>query len=81
MIEQVGLVGLIGFLAVKEALGYFRSKESAESKLVETLVADLRRTQEQLLGKLFDLHSQQHKDLQALEQRMGEVCDKLDKLL
>ena len=80
-IEQFGLLGIVGFLVVKEALGWFRSKEDAESKLVATLVQDLRASHQGLLDKLFTLHTQQHQDLSELKESLDGIKDRLDRLI
>lgn len=80
-VEQIGLLGVVGLLLLKEALAWFRTKESAEEALVSALVADLRTTQKQLLDKLFELHTAQHRDLAELRSEMRALCDRIDKKL
>lgn len=78
-IEQFGLLGVAGLLLLKEALAWFRTKESAEEAMVSALVADLRATQKQLLDKLFELHNAQHRDLSDLRGELRALCDRIDK--
>lgn len=80
-IGQFGMIGVMGYLVLEKGLGWFSSKEKAESDLVATLIADSRKMQETLLNNLFSLHEQQHKDLSEVKEKLGEICDRLDKLL
>jgi Tfp pilus assembly protein PilO len=80
VVEQFGLMGVIGFLVVREALAWFRSKEAKEDDLIASLVEDLRATQRELLDKLFDLHTRQHEDLSAVRDELEAIREHLDRL-
>ena len=78
VLDELGLLGVITFLIVKEAVSWFRAKEAAEDKLVASLVADLRSTQKDLLEKLFELHSRQHEDLAAVRSELEGIREQLE---
>jgi len=81
LLEQAGLGGLIAFLAIKEALAWWRQRGDTQQSLVTTLVADLRANNQELIGKLLELNSQQHRDMAELREGLRGMCDRLDKLL
>ncbi|MBE7384430.1 MAG: hypothetical protein F6J95_023825 [Leptolyngbya sp. SIO1E4] len=76
--DELGLIGVIAFLLVKEGASWFRAKEAAEDQLVATLVADLRATQKDLLEKLFELHNRQHEDLTAVRSELEGIREQLE---
>ncbi|NER82946.1 MAG: hypothetical protein F6K42_25995 [Leptolyngbya sp. SIO1D8] len=78
MLDELGLLGVITFLVVKEAASWFRAKEAAEDQLVATLVSDLRTTQKDLLEKLFELHNQQHEDLAAVRAELEKISGQIE---
>ena len=80
-VEQIGLMGIVVVLLLREGLAWFRTKETAEQALVNSLVTDLRDTQKNLLDKLFQLNAEQHQDSAELRAEIRSMCDRLDKIL
>lgn len=81
MVGQLGVWAAIGYLVVKEVLGYWRGKEAAEDTLVATLVADLRTANNSLLDKLFAMQAQQHQDQAELRVELRALVEQMNKLL
>ncbi|MBD1918876.1 MULTISPECIES: hypothetical protein [Cyanophyceae] len=80
-VEQFGLIGVMGFLVLKEVLAWWRGKESAEDQLLASLVSDLRSANQSLIDKLFTMQAQQHKDQSELRAELRGLCERIDKLL
>jgi len=81
LLQQAGLAGVMAILVVKEGLSWWRQRGDTQQSLVTTLVADLRANNQELIGKLLELNSQQHRDMAELREGLRGMCDRLDKLL
>ena len=80
-LDEVGLLGVVVYLLVREATAWFRKKDEHEDRLITTLVEDMRATQHALMDKLFELHRQQHEDLRAVRAELTAIRERLDRVM
>lgn len=74
-LTEWGIFGAVGYLLVQQALGWFREKETSESSLISSLIAN----QQRVLERLMEIQERQHSDLVELKNSITGFGERVER--